>query len=114
MNKYEEFFPSKEDILEYEPEDLAPALLRYLNYLENNRHGLHRRNFIGSVRDSNVFTDQRRDELMRLFNEAWVWLDAEGFLAPKLDDDNGWMYITKRGKRTLKEDSFLQFSNGRL
>ncbi len=115
MENFEEFFPSKDEILDFEPEELAPYLLKYLNQLENNRTKLNRYNFGNQLRELNLFTDtKQRDALGKLLMEAWVWLESEVFLAPSVGDQGDWRYITQRGKKAIQEGNFIHFTNGKI
>lgn len=98
MTSIYSLLPDHENLLELEPEELAGVLLEYLNSLpEKERESLNRYNFsLGhTVQD---YPRQHQDEISRAFMEAWVWLEREGFLAPKPGSGGEWVFITRRGK----------------
>ena len=115
MSELEKFFPSKEELLELEPEDLAPSLLKYLNHLENNRTKLNRYNFGLMCQQSNTSSDtNERNAIGNKFMDAWMWLESEGFLGPTIGDNGEWRRITERGRRVLKENKISLVSNSKL
>ena len=38
------------------------------------------------------------DEIKKVLMEGWVWLEREGLLAPKPGSEEGWFFVTRRGK----------------
>ena len=66
-------FPDEATLMEMEPEELAPFILRYL--MRPDTQGMSNRyNFTQSVPGQ---------ALSERFMEAWMWLEREGFLAPR-------------------------------
>src|ERR1043166_6623601 len=92
--------PEPSAVLEMEPEELAPFVLRQLG--QGGSGDLNHYNFtLGN--DSEL--DQKlggkyRTYLQRL-SEAWSWLEHEGLVAAKPGDNGGWVFITRSGERML-------------
>jgi uncharacterized protein (TIGR02391 family) len=102
--KMMQHFPDRANLLEMEPEELAPLLLRYLTG-PNASGMLNRFNFMQNVPDGG---------LARCFMEAWMWLEREGLLAPKPADIGDWRFVTRRGYAVVKEEDFETFLQTRL
>jgi uncharacterized protein (TIGR02391 family) len=90
--------PDAEALLALEPEELAGVLLEQLNRLERSGVDLHRRDF-GLRHTVAHYPAQDQGPLSEALMEAWVWLEHEGLLAPKPGSDEGWVFITRRGRR---------------
>lgn len=97
-------FPDRASLLEMEPEELAPLLLRYLTGPDATGM-LNRFNFMQNVADG---------RLAQHFMEAWMWLEREGLLAPKPADIGDWRFVTRRGYAVVKEEDFETFLQTRL
>lgn len=90
--------PYADRLLALEPEELAGVLLHYLNSLTTEeKNGLNRYNFSLShtVKD---YPSEVQDRVSRALMEAWVWLEREGFLAPKPGSQGEWVFIARRGE----------------
>jgi hypothetical protein len=92
-------FPDRAALLELEPEELAPLLLRYLTG-PNASGMLNRFNFTQCVQDG---------YLAQCFMEAWMWLEREGLLAPKPADIGDWRFVTRRGYVVVEEETSRRF-----
>ncbi|HWA18751.1 MAG TPA: TIGR02391 family protein [Devosia sp.] len=88
-------FPPDEDILDMQPEELAPFVLRFLAEPSNDGR-LNRYNF--SLLAQGLVANR--------FMEAWVWLEREGFVAPKPGDSGQWVFLTRRGMEAAKAEDF--------
>ena len=91
--------PDPDAILALAPEELAGVVLQYLNSLsDSNRGQLNRYNFSLShtVQD---YPEKYRDKISRALMEAWVWLEREGFLAPRPGSQGEWVFVTRRGQQ---------------
>jgi uncharacterized protein (TIGR02391 family) len=98
-------FPAREQILEMEPEELGPFILRFLKK-EGASGQLSRYNFSLNVLSQSV---------AERFMEAWAWLEREGFLAPKPGDTTGsWFFITRKGKKIEAEEDFEAYKQAAL
>jgi uncharacterized protein (TIGR02391 family) len=90
-------FPPEAELLEMEPDELGPFILRLLKKDGHHSGLLNRHNFGIALPNGPVG--------LRLM-EAWVWLEKEGFLAPKPGDPGQWVFITRKGERVLEEENF--------
>src|SRR5579863_9069606 len=89
-----QFFPPMQEIPNMEPEELGPFILRHLK-----RDGsLHNRfNFFTCV----------PNEVATYLMEGWVWLEREGFIAVKPNDQFGLQYfVTRKGDRVAATEDF--------
>lgn len=93
-----QIIPNPEDLLALEPEELAGVVLEYLHSQGPNSGALNRYNFslTHTVFD---YPDRHRESVQKALMEAWVWLEAEGFVAPKPGDTGNWVFITRKGMR---------------
>jgi uncharacterized protein (TIGR02391 family) len=100
---FEHDFPALAEILEMEPEELAPLVLRYLKKIPQNSGELNRYNF--GLTAERVYGNNRA--AAERFFEAWMWLEGELFLAPRPGDTTGqWFFVTRRGEKVLDEEDF--------
>jgi hypothetical protein len=92
-----------------EPEQLAGVLLAFLNALQpNEQHQINRHNFFntGSY-GSNAFVGyppSRVESVAEAYLEAWIWLEREGLLIPKVTDLGQGYKISRRGQRIKTRD----------
>jgi len=102
--------PPPEHILEMEPEDLAPFVLRYLQ--KQPRDQISRYNY--TLRNDQKIAQllgKRYDDYTRKLMEAWIWLEHERLLAPTPGSQGDWYYVTSRGMSvdiTTDFESFKQ------
>jgi uncharacterized protein (TIGR02391 family) len=94
-----EHFPDRATLLELEPEELAPLLLRYLTGPHASGM-LNRFNFMQNIPDG---------LLAQRFMEAWMWLEREGLLAPWPPDIGFVRFVTRRGHAVVSEEHFDTF-----
>lgn len=101
--------PDPENVLSLEPEELAGPVLEYLNSLPEAKTGkLNRFNF--SSQDTvKEYPPEYQDEIRRALMEAWVWLEHEGFIAPKPEVEGEWIFITRRGRALRNTTDFEAF-----
>lgn len=118
MATLNDVLPPPPQALELPPEELAVFILKYLSQLPLDGSGhLNRYNFTLS---SNVIPYSGRelsDKMARAFMEAWIWLEREGFLAPKPGDTGNWVFITRRGHQLIesfKTSDFKAYQLGDL
>ncbi len=112
---YEKIYPPAETILDMEPEELAPLVLKYLS--ESGQQKLNMHNFsLGTDTDFIKWAGddhrQRQEVLQRLI-VAWRWLERELFIAPQPGNVN-WAFITPRGKEVLESQDFETYKKGHL
>lgn len=106
-------FPPAREILNMEPEELAPFVLRHLQKQPPN--GINRYNF-SLANDGELVRElgpQYQTYSERLM-EAWVWLERQGFLAPKPGSQGEWMYVTDRGKKIVTAEDFEAYRQAAL
>jgi len=114
MSSYTDIFPPVETVLEMEPEELAPFLLRYLD--KTGAQQLNRHNFL--LGNSPNFRDwvgddyQRKEAVMERLSPAWMWLERELFIAPK--GSTNLMFITHRGREVLESEDFEAYKKASL
>ena len=106
--------PSPEDVLEMEPEELAPFLLRFLK--TQPPHAINRYNF--SLPNDPTLHEklgqQGYNEYLKRVMEAWAWLEREGFLAPLPGHDGDWMFVTRKGDRVINAEDFGAYRHSSL
>lgn len=82
MQSIQTFFPDADTLLALEPEELAGYLMEQLNSLsEREQENLNRYNF--SLTHLQNETPDVSKKVGQAVMEAWIWLEKEGFLAPK-------------------------------
>src|SRR5437773_1139421 len=99
--------PPINTVLEMEPEELAPFVLKDLsghNSINRYNYTLPNSEIIQSA--GNVKEQLLRERLM----ETWMWLEKELFIAPKPGELNDWAYVTARGKKVLEEQDFSRYA----
>ena len=87
--------PDGTQLLEMTPEELGPYVLEFLNNTEDN--ALNRYNF-GLEHYVSQYPRPLQKQISQALIEAWMWLEREGFVAPKPGDSQNWYFITRRGK----------------
>src|SRR3972149_4566058 len=93
-----QIIPNPEDLLALEPEELAGVVLEYLHSQGPDSSALNRHNF-GQTHTVIDYSDRHRESVLKALMEAWVWLEGEGFVAPKPGDTGKWVFITRKGMR---------------
>jgi uncharacterized protein (TIGR02391 family) len=101
MRKLSDLIPNYEDVLRLEPEQLAGVLLEILLEIDGgDRQFLHRGNFFLSFIATQNYPVSHGGEVAQATLEAWMWLEREGFLIPRLDNGiHGWMDLSRRAKK---------------
>ena len=110
--RYQDIFPSVDVALELEPEELGPFVLKHL---AGQGEQINRYNYmLGTNPDLVDYAGVRRDEFLERQMEAWMWLEREGFLAPRPGVTGDWVFITRRGERVLAGEDFGAYTKGNL
>jgi len=92
---YYQFFPADAQVLEMAPTELGPFLLRYML----KQHSMTNRFNFGQV----IPGGQVADCLM----EAWTWLENEGFIARRAQDQFGNdFFVTRAGREVAASEDF--------
>lgn len=110
-------FPPASELLDMEPEEIAPFLLQYLVLLdeEGSSGQLNRYNFTLETNDGlRNFAGEKLHKVTEVMTEAWAWLEREGFIAPKPGTQGEWVFITRKGKRLKTLTDFQAYSYGDL
>lgn len=96
-----DLLPPPGEAVELEREELAVLLLRHLAEIDRSEY-LHLGNYFGSAQVS-AYCDQIPDGLLtRALTEAWMWLEREGMLAPRVEQPGrDWVFVTSRGHQLL-------------
>src|SRR5262245_43631961 len=102
QEQFMQAFPPANEIRQMEPEELGPFILRKLDSE-------------GSLQNKHNFFLCVPDEVATFLMEGWVWLEREGFIAPKPNDQFGLQcFITRKGQRVLEEENFDAYKHASL
>jgi uncharacterized protein (TIGR02391 family) len=95
LDQFMRFFPPTDQILEMEPEELGPFVLRYMSV---QGAMTNRFNFAQSMPGG---------EISNRFMEAWSWLEREGFIARRAQDQFGNdFFVTRTGQKVSTDEDF--------
>ena len=95
--------PDAKAVLDLEPEELAGVLMEHLNSLPPSDQ-LNRYNFGLDSHTVEEYPQDQQEELMQALMEAWVWLEREGLLVPKVGAQGEWVVISRRGQKLRTRD----------
>lgn len=115
MSLFTDIFPDVDTLLQLEPEDIGPLILKYLNAA--NAQALVRYNFVSSGFAGEVpsYAGSRLPEVQRVLSEGWTWLEREGLLILAPNDPSGNAYIiSRRGQQLRTRTDFEAFKRGSL
>lgn len=106
--------PDANALLSLEPEELAGIVLEHLNSLTTETQGnLNRYNF--SLRGTyQEFPEQYHNSIAQALMEAWGWLEREGLIAPRPEQNNDWYFVTRRGKQISSVDGLAAYRRSSL
>lgn len=90
-----EVLPDGNQLLQLGPEELGPYLLEFLNDTDSN--ALNRYN-LGLSHYVQEYPAHLQTQISNALMEAWMWLEREGFVAPKPGDSGNWYFLTRRGR----------------
>ncbi len=106
--------PAPEEVLEMEPEELAPFILRYLQKQPTNQ--INRYNF--SLLNDRELIDRlgyaNGQAYGNCLMEAWMYLEREGFVAPQPGQQGEWAFVTRQGKKVVEAQDFDAYRKGHL
>jgi len=115
MSLYEKIYPPAETVLDMEPEELAPLVLKQLSASGQQKLNMH--NFsLGNDSDFIAWAGpdhRRRQEVSQRLIVAWRWLERELFIAPQPGNID-WAFITPRGMAVLESQDFETYKKGYL
>ena len=106
MKNLSDLIPNFEDVLRLEPEQLAGVLLEILVQIDGaDRQFLHRENFFNHFQATQKYPTSHGGEVARATLEAWMWLEREGFLTPRLGNSSyGWLDLSRRAKKAANRN----------
>lgn len=91
--------PEAEDLLALEPEEVGGVILTHIHSLDQSaKANLNRYNF-SLIYTYKEYPESYHDKIAAVLMEGWLWLEREGFLAPKPGSDGSWFFITRRGMK---------------
>jgi uncharacterized protein (TIGR02391 family) len=96
-----EMVPDLDVLLRLPPEDVGAVILEHLNSLsEREREQLNRYNFTQpGAATFGGYAANDIDRVGRVIMEGWMWLEREGFIAPKPGQHHDWVFITRLGQQ---------------
>lgn len=102
--------PNYEDVLRLEPEQLAGILLEVLLPIDGaDRQYLHRVQFFNQPGFFNGYPITHGSEIKQAVFEAWMWLEREGFLLPRLGDYTGWVDLSRRARKAAGREGVAAY-----
>ncbi len=117
MANLKDFLPPAKEILELEPEEIAPFLLDYLckKQEEQPRQGHNLYNTTNGDQIVKYGPGEDLDLVGRKIIEAWSWLEHEGMLAPVPNEPNlTWVYVTQKGFKYRNKADLETYRKGNL
>ena len=93
MTTLYELLPDAEQLISFEPEDLAGYVLESMN----RSHALHPTNFTNEIVQH--YPEKHKSQVKYAVMEAWAWLQSESLIAPDPSQSSGFMFITRRGRQ---------------
>lgn len=90
-------------MLKLSPEELGCALLKVIDSLPENQR--HRGNYLRSPDATADYPLQSHQQVREAQSENWEWLRSNGYIAPTLDGNSDFIYITRRGRDYLESCS---------
>ena len=108
-----DIFPSPDDLLTLEPEDVAPLLLEYL--CQDPQPSLKLYTLLNLGSDMYTYAGTKYQEVFTALAEAWVVLQREGLLAlePNPSSPESF-FITKRGRSLQNKADYQAYRKGSL
>lgn len=108
---FKDIFPPIETVLDMEPEELAPFVLKHLSQAEK----INRYNYtLGTSGDIQEYAKEHLRDFQKQLMEAFIWLEREMFVAPHPDQQGEWRFITRRGEKVLQDEDFAAYPRGLL
>ena len=111
--------PDAQTVLTLEPEELACVLLMHLRSLPERDGHLNRDNFFNNPHAPSSpffhYPPEIRDDVSNAFLAAWVWLQHEGLVLPRIGAGHSeWIQISRRGARMLSRADFDAYRRAKL
>jgi len=103
--------PEAKNLLALEPEEVAGVILTYIHSLsQSEKTQLNRHNF-GLRHTYKEYPESYHEKIAEVLMEGWLWLEREGFIAPKAGD---WYFLTRRGAKATQPDSIDAYIKSNL
>jgi uncharacterized protein (TIGR02391 family) len=101
-------------VLELEPEELAPIILRHLQQ-QQQKQQINRYNF-SLVTDRALLEQLGKnvEAYAEKLMEAWMVLEREGFIAPQPGMQGDWAFVTSKGRKVASEQDFKAYGKTSL
>lgn len=61
-----------------------------------------------------IAAEKSGSDVARRLIEAWMWLEREGFIAPRPADPGNWIFVTRKGERVAENENFTAYSKAAL
>jgi uncharacterized protein (TIGR02391 family) len=106
--------PPPEEVLGMQPEELAPFILRYLQ--KQPPDSINRYNF-SLIQDQKIYEqlgDAKASQYAQCLMEAWMYLERQGFVAPRPGQQGDWAFVTRKGKEVIEAQDFKTYTFGHL
>jgi uncharacterized protein (TIGR02391 family) len=103
------------EAIKMEPEELAPFVLRYLQGQPPD--SINRYNFTLPQHELyEIFNSDNRavKTYLEYLIEAWMYLERQGFIAPKPGQQGEWMFVTRRGRAVADATDFEAYKQAYL
>ena len=108
---FKEIFPPIETVLDMEPEELAPFVLKHLKKIGHiNRYSYT----LGTNSGMREYAEEHLKDFQKRLMEAFIWLEREMFIAPQPEEQGDWRFITRKGEKVLQDEDFTAYSQGLL
>lgn len=108
-----ERIPEATTLIALEAPELAGLILEELCSLRHGDGGFHHRNYTGfyvGQSRSSPYPEQHWSQIVSAISEAWAWLIAQGFIAPRADGgEHGWVFVTRLGHRAKTAQGLREF-----
>lgn len=114
MKLFSQLVPEDTDLLELQPEELAGVLLEVLNSYPDGASIFHPNNFSTEPDILKGYPPRHGNDIRRALMEAWVWLEREGLLVPRVGDSNRWVEISRRGKQLKDRNGYDAYRKANL
>lgn len=105
--------PPPEEVLEMDPEELAPLILRYLQ--NKPKDSINRYNF--SLPDRDLIErlgNSDAEKYLQCLMESWMYLEREEFIAPRPGQQGDWSFVTRKGRKVVEAQDFQSYRKAYL
>ena len=105
-----DYFPDANALAALAPEDLGMILLDLMHQVRGPNPAFTPSDFVTPIWNANAagFPISRKEDVNRVFAEAWQWLENEGLVMCR-PESNGWFCLTRKGaalKSTIEVDAY--------